>query len=100
MLKRRFKGLVLALMALTFFVGCATSTPSPTPSGAARLRVVATTTLVGDVVRQVGADFIDLQVLLPPGADPHSFEPAPQDAAKLANADLVFASGLDLEAFL
>jgi len=100
MRRKVLKGLILALMMASLLLGCATPTPTSTPAGKAVLRVVATTTMVGDVVRQVGGDFIDLQVLLPPGADPHSFEPAPQDAAKLANADLVFANGLDLEAFL
>ena len=69
-------------------------------SDEARLKVVATTTIVGDVVSQVGGDFIDLNVLLPVGADPHSFDPTPQDIAKVADAELVFANGLGLEAFL
>lgn len=70
------------------------------PAGADRFRVVATTTLVGDVVRQVAGDAVDLAVLLPAGADPHGFQPTPQDAALIANADLVFINGLDLEEFL
>lgn len=74
-------------------------TTSEAPSSQ-KLQVVATTTLIGDVVRQVGGEHIELQVLLPVGADPHSFEPAPQDAAKLSQADLIFANGLDLEEFL
>lgn len=65
-----------------------------------KLQIVATTTIVGDVVKQVGGDFIDLEVLLPVGADPHSFDPTPQDVAKISNADLVFANGAGLEAFL
>jgi ABC-type Zn uptake system ZnuABC Zn-binding protein ZnuA len=64
------------------------------------LQVVATTTIVGDVVRQVAGDLVVLQVLLPAGTDPHAFEPRPQDAALLADADLVFASGAGLEEFL
>ena len=65
-----------------------------------KLKVVATTTIVGDVVSQVGGDHIDLSVLLPVGADPHSFDPTPQDIVKLAETDLVFASGAGLEEFL
>jgi len=65
-----------------------------------QLHVVATTTIVGDVVRNVGGDTIHLDVLLPPGSDPHSFDPTPQDVAKVANADLIFANGAGLEAFL
>jgi len=65
-----------------------------------RLRAVATTSIVGDVVRQVGGDQIDLQVLMPVGVDPHAFEPAPQDMARVADAHVMFASGAGLEVFL
>lgn len=61
------------------------------------LEVVATTTLVGDVVRQVGGEHIALTVLLPVGADPHTFEPRPRDMAALSEAEVVFTNGLGLE---
>jgi ABC-type Zn uptake system ZnuABC Zn-binding protein ZnuA len=61
------------------------------------LKVVATTTLVGDVVRQVGREHVALNVLLPVGADPHTFEPRPQDMAVLSDAEVVFINGLGLE---
>ncbi len=64
------------------------------------LHVVATTTLVGDVAAQVGGDWAQVDVLLPPGADPHAFEPRPQDVARVAEADLVLVNGFGLEAFL
>ncbi|MCZ7573026.1 MAG: metal ABC transporter substrate-binding protein [Ardenticatenaceae bacterium] len=64
------------------------------------LQVVATTTIVGDVVRNIAGDKVQLTVLMPPGADPHSFEPTPQDVAAIANADIVFINGVGLEKFL
>lgn len=67
---------------------------------AAPVRVVATTTIVGNVVAQVGGDAIALDVLLPPGADPHAFEPTPQDLARISEADLLFVNGGGLEASL
>mgnify|MGYP006277447929 CR=1 FL=1 len=66
----------------------------------ASIQVVATTTLVGDVVRNVGGEQIDLTVLLPPNADPHVFELTPQNLRTLIRADVVFANGLGLEAFI
>lgn len=88
-------GLLLAL------AGCAGAPqPDALDRDSAKPRVVATTSIVGDVVRQVGGDGIDLTVLLPAGADPHSFQPTPQDAALLANADLIFINGLGLESFM
>jgi ABC-type Zn uptake system ZnuABC Zn-binding protein ZnuA len=62
--------------------------------------VVATTTIVGDVVRNIGGDQIEVSTLLPVGADPHTYEATPQDAARLADAQLVFANGAGLEEFL
>ena len=65
-----------------------------------KLNVVATTTIVADVVRQVGGDLIDVEILLPEGTDPHSFDPSPQDIAMVADADIIFANGAGLEAFI
>jgi ABC-type Zn uptake system ZnuABC Zn-binding protein ZnuA len=65
-----------------------------------KLYLVATTNIVGDVVQQIGGDLVQVEVLLPPGADPHSFDAAPNDVAKVANADYLFASGAGLEGFL
>lgn len=77
----------------------------PTLSPVARgegepLRVVATTTIVGDVVARVGGDAILLTVLLPIGADPHTYEPTPADLAAVSQAHVLFINGLGLEGFL
>jgi ABC-type Zn uptake system ZnuABC Zn-binding protein ZnuA len=61
------------------------------------LKVVASTTIVGDVVKQVSGVLIDLSVLFPPGADPHTFEPRPQDMAAISDAKVVVINGMDLE---
>ncbi len=88
--------IVSALITFALITACA---PSTTPRGTG-LRVVATTTIVADVVRQVGGEHIALTVLVPTGVDPHSFEPRPQDLAAIANAQIIFANGAGLETFL
>lgn len=65
-----------------------------------KLNIVATTSIIADVVKQVGGDMIALKTLIPVGSDPHSFEPTPRDIAAVADAHVVFANGLGLEAFL
>lgn len=65
-----------------------------------KLQVVATTSIVADVVQSVGGDLIDLTTLLPLGTDPHAFEPTPQDVAAVADAHVVFVNGAGLEVFL
>lgn len=69
-------------------------------TGGDRLQVVATTSLVADAVSVVAGERIDLHVLLPPDADPHTFEPSPQEVALITRADLVFMNGLGLEGFM
>lgn len=91
------KHLILILIALAF----SACTPQTSLSDEVNnLKIVATTSIVADVVAQVGGGLVDVQILLPEGADPHSFEPTPQDIAKVADADLIFAHGAGLEAFI
>ncbi len=83
----------LLLLASVILAACS----GASSAGSSRLKVVASTTLVGDVVKQVGGDLIELTVLFPPGADPHTFEPRPQDMAALSDAQVVVINGLGLE---
>ena len=62
-----------------------------------QISVLATTAMLGEYVKQVAGDNIDVQVLMPYGSDPHHFEPSPQDVAKIESADLVFYVGLKYE---
>jgi len=65
-----------------------------------RLKVLATTSIVADVVAAVGGERVEVTALVPRGVDPHSFEPTPQDVRRAAEAQVVFENGLGLEAFL
>lgn len=87
-------GMLLMLMA-----ACQPAAPRST-EGARQLWVVATTSIVGDVVRQIGGEAIALTVLLQPGVDPHTFQASPQEAARVAEADAIFAVGAGYEVFL
>lgn len=64
------------------------------------LPVVATFSILGDVVANVGGDAIALTVLVGAGSDTHTYEPVPQDSVLLNEANLVFENGLGLEAWL
>lgn len=73
----------------------------PLDLGAAeKLQIVATTNIIGDMVRNVAGDRVDLTILIPTGSDPHTFQPTPQDTALIADAQVVFANGLNYEEFL
>jgi ABC-type Zn uptake system ZnuABC Zn-binding protein ZnuA len=109
---RRRVGLVLMVLLLPV-AGC-TAVPAHAPATESapqvlhpialargeRLRVLATTSIVADVVAAVGGRRVEVSALVPPGVDPHAFEPTPQDVRSVADAQVVFENGLGLEAFL
>lgn len=62
--------------------------------------VVASFTVLADIVKQVGGDHVNVKSLVQPNGDPHTFEPTPQDSESLAKANVVFVSGLGLEGWM
>jgi ABC-type Zn uptake system ZnuABC Zn-binding protein ZnuA len=88
----------MLLIVLLVLAGCGAERSRPAaPVDGASLHVMATTTLIADVVRQVGGDRVTVASLLPVGADPHSYTASPQDLRALNDADAIFLNGLGLE---
>ncbi len=67
---------------------------------AERLNVVASFSILGDLVRNVGGDRVNVTTLVGPDGDAHVYVPAPADAKKIADAKLVLVNGLGLEGWL
>jgi manganese/iron transport system substrate-binding protein len=92
-----------AVVALAFVVvGCATAAPppsGPTPAPGA-VKVVATTTVLADMIRQVGGSNVDVTSIVPKGAVVETFDPSPRDIASISEADLVVVNGLGLDDWL
>ncbi len=65
-----------------------------------RLKVVATYSILGDWVKHVCGNKIDLSVLVGPNGDAHTFEPTPQESMRLAEADIIFENGVGFESWL
>ena len=65
-----------------------------------RLDVVASFSILGDFVRNVGGDRVSLTMLVGPNADVHVYTPSPADAKRIADAELVVVNGLGLEGWL
>jgi ABC-type Zn uptake system ZnuABC Zn-binding protein ZnuA len=84
---------MLALIGLA--VSCNGGNSGPSATG--QVRVVTSIELFGDLIQHVGGDRVQVTALVPPGADPHTYEPSPPQAAKVAQADLVVINGLNLE---
>ncbi len=87
-------------MVLAACGGAPAATPVPATTAPARLKVVATFSILGDFVANVGGDKLNLSVLVPAGGDAHDFEPAPSDAARIADAALLFENGVEFESWL
>lgn len=74
--------------------------PQTSPLTAARaptVKVVTGMAVVQDLVRQVGGDHVEVVSVVPPGADPHTYQPSPRDLQALQGARLVFWNGLGLD---
>ncbi|HEV2873592.1 MAG TPA: metal ABC transporter substrate-binding protein [Thermoleophilaceae bacterium] len=90
--------LLLLVLALGLAVaGCGDDAEE---GGGGEVGAVATTTIVGDLVRSVGGERVHLDTLVPADADPHDHEPRPSDAIALSEADIVVKSGGELDEWL
>jgi zinc/manganese transport system substrate-binding protein/manganese/iron transport system substrate-binding protein len=97
--------LLAALMAAIMSCQVASSGPSPSPGSAGSpaqdaLRVVATTTIFSDIVQSVGGSRVAASSIIPAGVGPEDYEPKPDDARKLADAQLIVSNGVGLDDFL
>ena len=81
-----------AALAALFAVGPA--------RGQEKLKVVASFSILGDLVKNVGGDRVEVSALVGPNGDVHVFEPSPADAKKVADANVVVVNGLGLEGWL
>ncbi|WP_035696825.1 anchored repeat ABC transporter, substrate-binding protein [Glycomyces tenuis] len=86
------KRTLTAITAAALLAGC-----TGTGGDADGVQVVVTTELIKDWAEAVGAGRVDVETVVPPGGDPHSYEPSPKDAATVAGAELAFTNHLLLE---
>lgn len=86
------------LILVLLCVGLVTSCSNGQSAEAGRPEIVVSTTILGDLVRNVVGDAAEVEVLLPTGADPHDFQMSPRQVAAMVEADLVVVNGLGLEA--
>jgi zinc/manganese transport system substrate-binding protein len=87
---RRLKLFFLLLFALTALPAAAETALTPLP-------VVASFSILGDFLREVGGDAVAVSVIVGPNSDAHVYEPTPADARKVSEARLVFVNGLGFE---
>jgi ABC-type Zn uptake system ZnuABC Zn-binding protein ZnuA len=89
----------IAGSALALIVGL-TACQSGSPAPSAALKVVTTTTVFADMIRNVGGDLVDVTSLVPKNGDVHTFAAKPSDVQAVAGAKLLFMNGLGLDDWL
>ena len=82
-------------LALALFLGLAKAAEA-----ADKLKAVASFSILGDMVKQVGGDRVDVVTLVGPDGDAHVYEPTPADAKNLASSQLLFVNGLGFEGWM
>ena len=90
--------LVLGALLLPVLAACGGGANGASDDG--RVGVVATYSILGDLVENVGGEHVGVTTLVGPGGDSHTFEPAPSDNVSLAEAEVVFQNGLGFEPWL
>lgn len=87
---------VLAVFAL-IVAGCADFKDKAPAEGNKKLQVVATTTMLADLSRQIGGDAVEVKGLMGPGVDPHLYQASAGDVDTMSKADVVVYNGVHLE---
>lgn len=98
--KKVFLAGAIAVSSALLFTSCAGQTGSSSEAAGDKLNVVATTTQLGDFVKEIGGKHVELTTLLKAGASAHHFDPSPADLAKLGSADVLVVNGAGLETFV
>ncbi len=88
---------LVGIVAALLLVGCSGEDSGTAGAGERKLRVTTTTTMITDLIRQVGGDRVEVRGLMGPGVDPHLYNASQGDVAALQEADVVFYNGLFLE---
>lgn len=92
------KKIVITIAACaSLFLLAACQSKSETSLDEKKLNIVATNSILADMVENVGADLVNIHSIVPVGTDPHEYEPLPEDIAKASEADILFFNGLNLE---
>ncbi len=86
------KKFILILLITTIIISCKKEVKEN-----GKLNVVTTTTMITDLVKNIGGEHINVQGLMGSGVDPHLYKASEGDVSKLLNADIIFYNGLHLE---
>lgn len=87
----------MMFMSMLLLTACS-SEQEVQKTGEEPINVVATTTMIADLVRNIGGEYVDVTGLMGPGVDPHTYQPSASDVYTMDEADMIVYNGLHLEA--
>jgi len=93
-----YRLIIVLTIIMSALSGC--GTPSDQTQGRSAPVILTSTTILADITRNIAGDRVEVDSLLPIGIDPHSYQPTPQDAAKLSKSKLLIINGAGYEHFL
>jgi manganese/zinc/iron transport system substrate-binding protein len=95
----QFKIKIILLLALSVLISLSScKKDKDSNSGKGKLKIVCTTGMIRDIVKQIAGNNADVYGLMGPGVDPHLYKATPNDVNALFEADIIFYNGLHLEA--
>lgn len=91
--------LFIILTIFTLILTACGGTPA-SPAGTVDPVILASTTFLADIAQNVAGERVEVDSLLPIGAEPHSYQPTPQDVTRIAKSDLLILNGVEYEGFI
>jgi ABC-type Zn uptake system ZnuABC Zn-binding protein ZnuA len=89
---------IMSILLLLLIAACGKEDENATKDPNEKIQVIATYSIVYDIVKNVGGDRVEIHTLAPVGSNPHEYDPLPKDVQLTTDADAVFYNGLNLEA--
>lgn len=96
-MKKIINSIIVISIATFLLSACGTSAPQ---SQQGELNVLASTTFLADIAQNIAGERVQVVSLLPIGADPHAYQAAPSDVAKIARSTVLIVNGLEYEHFM
>lgn len=99
-MKKFIKMMTVAFLSVILLAACGsgdTNSNEEKTGNDEKIKVITTFTLLEDIVKQIGGEYVETYNLVPVGTDPHEYEPLPKDIKETEDADVLFFNGFNLE---
>ncbi|OLS03159.1 metal ABC transporter solute-binding protein, Zn/Mn family [Tissierella creatinophila] len=96
-MKRIWSSILVLSLIVVVLAGCTRDGGEIDSKDNGKLKVVTTTTIIADVVRNLAGDLVEVEALMGPGVDPHLYKASAGDVKRMSQADMVIYNGLQLE---